>query len=562
MTNHSVQGGPAVPAKVVLAGDYLGGPAIPVYQILDGDGYQVRGGPSIPMRLITDPAYPRIGGPALPIKYIFPEADPQGQGGLAVPVYCVNYADLINAMSTFDWFVDSVNGNDGNTGKSISQAYKIIAALTSISDGDRIGLARGSTWREQLTITVDNVKVGAYGAGNKPIIDCRDAIPNASFTKTVGRTNVYEVSLSPDLVNPGTWNSTWEGTTRLVRATSIANCDATPGSYIPTSDILAPITMYIHATDSSDITANGKVYQYAHRQFSLESYGFTGVEVKGINTIGNLGVDGSIRMGSRSRIIDCLVEEGNKHNIYFGDGSYLQNVVTHNAYYGGASFTHFVFNENSPVGLGVTFDNCEAYNDVNPVEGTGFYGHVNVGGNFGTVIFNNCTGHNLFKIFSGDNATFILNNCSVTATTQQGFIFAAGCNVTVNGGSFTMTTYFAGMNANQSLMVDGATIVITGGYDNRITANVDNATIDLENCTITADTGYFIYNQTAVGFVLTMNNCVFNGNGHYVYIKVPFTYVGDYNQFVNGRTFEVTGGGGTLLLAGWQALTGQDANST
>lgn len=38
MTNYSVKGGPAVPAKVVTSGASQGGPAIPVYQILTGDG--------------------------------------------------------------------------------------------------------------------------------------------------------------------------------------------------------------------------------------------------------------------------------------------------------------------------------------------------------------------------------------------------------------------------------------------------------------------------------------------------------------------------------------------
>lgn len=38
MTNYSVKGGPAVPAKVVTSGASQGGPAIPVYQILAVDG--------------------------------------------------------------------------------------------------------------------------------------------------------------------------------------------------------------------------------------------------------------------------------------------------------------------------------------------------------------------------------------------------------------------------------------------------------------------------------------------------------------------------------------------
>lgn len=48
----------------------------------------------------------------------------------------------------FDWYVDSANGNDGNTGKSSLQALRTVAALLgkTITSGQKIGLARGSVW--------------------------------------------------------------------------------------------------------------------------------------------------------------------------------------------------------------------------------------------------------------------------------------------------------------------------------------------------------------------------------------------------------------------------------
>lgn len=125
MTNYSVQGGPAVPAKVTTSGASRGGPAIPVYQILAGDGYKVQGGPGVPMRLITDPAYPRVGGAAFPIQYVAPGNNPQAQGGTAIPVYCVNQADLLAAMgvSSIPWYLSG-----GIPQANCIAAYKAIGA--------------------------------------------------------------------------------------------------------------------------------------------------------------------------------------------------------------------------------------------------------------------------------------------------------------------------------------------------------------------------------------------------------------------------------------------------
>lgn len=128
MTNYSVQGGPAVPAKVVTTGNAAGGPAIPVYQILSGDGIQVQGGPGIPMKLITDPAYPRLGGPALPIQFVAPGISPHAIGGAAVPVYCVNEADLLAAMGggeTLPWYL-----TDGLTAADVVCAYQPKGAVS------------------------------------------------------------------------------------------------------------------------------------------------------------------------------------------------------------------------------------------------------------------------------------------------------------------------------------------------------------------------------------------------------------------------------------------------
>jgi hypothetical protein len=131
-----------------------------------------------------------------------------------------------------DWYVDSKNGKDTNIGGSPDQAFAIIAILQEVlKEGQSVGLARGSHWREQLTITQDGIKVIAYGSGDKPILDCSDDLDNASFIKTSGYQNVYELNISPDLGSSKTWMRAWEDAQSLLRASSVAECDTTPGSF-------------------------------------------------------------------------------------------------------------------------------------------------------------------------------------------------------------------------------------------------------------------------------------------------------------------------------------------
>jgi hypothetical protein len=80
----------------------------------------------------------------------------------------------------FTIFIDSVKGNDANTGASPAQAWKTLGKLTTagVAAGARIGLARGSTFSGNFTVptvtgtlsATNRVTIGAYGYGAAPII--------------------------------------------------------------------------------------------------------------------------------------------------------------------------------------------------------------------------------------------------------------------------------------------------------------------------------------------------------------------------------------------------------
>lgn len=187
----------------------------------------------------------------------------------------------------FAVYVDSVSGNDANAGTTSAAPVKTIAqALTLVSGNTspEIYLKRASVFREQFQLP-NGCKVMSYGPATspKPIVSGADLLSNASFSLTSGQTYTYQISLPSiaSTTNPyvSVTNSdvlmVWENNTRLgytfnqsgyTRPTSIANVEATAGSFWwdSTNKIL-----YIHPADNSNPTSNGKVYEATVRTLAI-----------------------------------------------------------------------------------------------------------------------------------------------------------------------------------------------------------------------------------------------------------------------------------------------------
>jgi hypothetical protein len=470
----------------------------------------------------------------------------------------------------YDWYVDSVNGNDAWTGGAPNQPFATIAKLlTVLGAGDSVALAKGSTWREQLTIPANSVTVVAYGSGEAPILDCRDVVLNASFTKTVGQTNVYQVALSPDLAASGTWNSVWQDSVRLVRATSIANCDATPGSYYPSSDTTAPITMYVHASDSSNPGASGKIYRYAKRQLSVDSYNYSMCGINGIVGIGALSESGCFKIGISSILYGCEAIDGNKHNLYVREGCWVESVTATNAYYAGGSTAMFVYNDNTPSGGGETFLNCIAQVTNGYRTGVeGFYGHYNVSGNFGTVLYDNCTCTNLGNGFNGAHANIVVRNCTTTNCDAGFSANAVATSFTITGSTISIPATTGSGGSIQTgcgpVIIDGCTFIVPGARVSQ--AAIQNAPNNV-NLTLTnthfKHLVYALFWYSGTGGTINVSGCDFDDIvRNYDTPSGGPAITSDYNRFREaGQDFNIQG---TLYgtVAAYQAATGQDAHST
>jgi hypothetical protein len=89
-----------------------------------------------------------------------------------------------------DYYVDSLYGNDRNTGRAITAAWQTLAKVNSYAGfvpGDRILLRRGRLWREQLVVPCSGTAgkpllVGAYGTGERPVL--KGSVPVTGWAAT------------------------------------------------------------------------------------------------------------------------------------------------------------------------------------------------------------------------------------------------------------------------------------------------------------------------------------------------------------------------------------------
>ena len=98
--------------------------------------------------------------------------------------------------------VDVTNGNDSNLGTSQVAPWKTLSKVkaSNFQPGDHILFKRGETWRGLLTVPSSGsagspIIFGAYGSGNKPIINGAHLfVPGSSWKLHSG--NIWKVDLT------------------------------------------------------------------------------------------------------------------------------------------------------------------------------------------------------------------------------------------------------------------------------------------------------------------------------------------------------------------------------
>jgi hypothetical protein len=396
-------------------------------------------------------------------------------------------------------FVDEVNGDDDNDGTSAATAFATIAAATAeeLTSDTYLLLATGSRFREELTGLTPGVHVRAYGYGERPIIDGRDIALNASFSKTSGRTNVYEIAWTHDFGADGgkSAHRVWEAGAMLARAASLAACDSTAGSFYagaPTTG--GPDTIYIHPAGSTNPVTNGIEYAITKRRWCVQLFdSYNQAHVTGLETIGNSYADGSLCIDGY--VEDCVARDGRIHNAFIlGEAVDCQALGTE---YG--DFAMFVSYVDSgptfggPTNRNVLYNGCVADAQQTSDLGSGFYAHTDFVRSFGTIEYRDCRTVGCDAGWGGTGANTFVNYRCTYDDVRNAYTQVANVSCYYLGGTgIVRAGNFSGGLANIVAAVSGLALVFHGckvwALGNFATAYLENpnGTISAERCTIWA----------------------------------------------------------------------------
>src|SRR5262245_17595790 len=121
---------------------------------------------------------------------------------LALCLYCPAHGQIFGTLvPAADYFVDGNSGSDSNNG-SQSSPFQTFSKLTSVLTAGKMGAIFGGPdcslqirYREQLTVPAVNVAIVGWG-GCKPVLDASTVISSEAWSKTAGRTNVYQTTVT------------------------------------------------------------------------------------------------------------------------------------------------------------------------------------------------------------------------------------------------------------------------------------------------------------------------------------------------------------------------------
>lgn len=468
-----------------------------------------------------------------------------------------------------NWYLDGVNGSDSNNCTAAATACATVAHLLAqpISANQVVGVAcNASKYREQFNVPASGVQVVGYGnciAANYPLFDASDSIPGVSWSKTAGLTNTYQATVSPAVSLDGKqFVAVWENSVNLIYQTSTAAVDATPGSYFPSSLTVAPLTLYVHATDGGNPATNGSTYEINNRLFGVESYNFNNVRLVNLAAQRNLHNDGSIRLGKFGIASNVIAYAGQKHSILSRAGTYHYNVQALGAYFPATlgNLSLFIFNENTPNLEGITYDGCNADRQSTPgTNDSGYFGHVNTSGNFGVVRFLNSSAENTdFGFGTGTTTANIAYNLTADRTNNAG--------VQTGGGMWHIANSHL-MGVTRSVVMFGSANItnttLTGPSGvGSIYMAISGLSLSVAGSTFTSAVG--IYSAQGATSTIYSHNNNFTGTGTQFY-QFPTASLpaidSDGNAFAPSGAFAVVNGI-VYTLPQWRTLSGQDAHST
>jgi hypothetical protein len=470
----------------------------------------------------------------------------------------------------FTHCVDSVNGNDANSGLTALTAKQTLAAAQALlSGGESLGLARGSHWREQFNIPAHNIRFGVYGSGAMPIIDGADIATGWTEHADGGSfPDVWQVAWtrSSATTTGSEYLGLWADGVRPRAASSLADLQAN-GGWFPLSFTTQSTTVYIKSV--ADPNTSGVVYEITKRHYAFNGH---------TTTLGSTMT--SQRYNGPIELTRCV---GHYNTLSQGHGVarqlfLLEGNIHHSVSEG--SQTDIVMTEYNPsLALGMVayyrpvsagfapnpkrnlFLQAGGANR-NPFTGSGaIYAHGS-SGLIDSLTIEECMSRGV-NFASADSTLLISRNGYCEDVTNVAFSFGAGQTATIDR-HLSRETTISPVNSNNSTF---------------FTNNA--ATVTARNCGSYILRGGAV-NQANTTFQHTYAHCAFvvpssipfSGGGPNItytichggrsYNTFITGYVGNYNvfYFVNQAAPQFVYNGVTHgSLAAFQAASGQDASS-
>jgi hypothetical protein len=494
------------------------------------------------------------------------------------------------AVTNYDWYVDSVNGNDGNDGKTEITAFKTIAKLLeqNLSDGVEIGLARGSYWKEELDVaSLSDVAVRDYGYGLLPVLDCADEIPSDSWVPHATLANVYQLEwLVPNLdlgsarvqVVEG---DTFEGAELLtdVLSLNVSNNEntvsSTSGSYYynQTTHML-----YVHPTGDTDPRINGKHYGASKRPYGLYLQK-PGAIVDGVYARRNGTNNGSVSLGVPN-VSNSIFDQGHKHNAIISGGKISNSfIINARPDVSAGAACMLVFYSDNLTGKSLELDGVHIIGNTNGAllnqSVVGFCSHGQLPNDESdNVTITRSHFKGLQSPGSEKTRNFILRDSYLDSVGYlMGGTFGGGSIYTDHSTLLERVMVKATIVSSNRLHPYYETlrnVVISWEHGGRLYEfyGCNGYHLDLDRVTIRYGVFSTVNGIVAAGGTpasIRMNRTIAVGAaGYQMQVPIGTLYNGDYNVFGSNQSGVLTlvyNGTTTHSLATWQSLTGQDTHS-
>ncbi|NTV30875.1 hypothetical protein HGA91_02755 [candidate division WWE3 bacterium] len=255
------------------------------------------------------------------------------------------------------YYVDSVSGNDANSGTTESTAWKTLTAINSRSfqPGDKILLKRGQTWNQGIKLNSSGasgnlITIGAYGSGGLPTLN---ATQKVTRTWTVHSGNIWKTDADIYIVRLSGEKAVWEQPeTKLDKK----------GEWSRRHDANNGVT-YIYAESDPNTYYGGSGIEIGSFSFLVDLSGQRFIRVENLNLVG---------AGSRAIYINNTGHDGN---------NVISGVRVEAPLYSGIEIEDSNYNrvENSTLlngsrdGIMVTKSSMSASSDHNVMEGNTVY---------------------------------------------------------------------------------------------------------------------------------------------------------------------------------------------